>query len=440
MLTLCYVGVTIGLRRNSFLTFQLHGGCVGAFNIYFFISIVLVGTLIPIRSLAQASTQSHGSFDFNADGVVFQSADSTTRVTMRFRMQNWATYTTKTMAEDDELDLSAGSIDMVTRRLRLRFGGALADPRLTFNLQLSFSRSDMDWNDTQFPNIIRDAMVFWNFSRDLQIGFGQTKLPGNRQRVVSSADLEIPDRSIVNGAFNLDRDFGFQGFWRPLTGDVIVNLRGAISSGDGRNQPVIPGGGLAYTGRIEVLPFGAFTGGGDYFEGDILREQKPKLSVGVSYQRNDRQTKTRGTLGRALFAQRSSNVLYADALFKYSGLSIYTEYAERTSADPVTYRDTTRKEASAIFVGTGYMAQVSYIFPSMWNVAARFAVVDAGAQLAGLSEYTKQTNISGTVGYYFNRHRIKVNFEVGTNQTTLYNKANARESTLYGRFNVELGI
>jgi hypothetical protein len=359
---------------------------------------------------------------------------------MRFRMQNWATYTTKTMDEDDAFDLSAGSTDLVTRRLRMRFGGALIDPRLTFNLQLSFSRSDMDWNDTQFPNVIRDAMVFWNFSRDLQVGFGQTKLPGNRQRVISSADLEIPDRSIVNRDFNLDRDFGFQGFWRPITGDVVVNLRAAISSGDGRNQPIIPGGGLAYTGRIEVLPFGAFTGGGDYFEGDVLREQTPKLSVGLSYQRNDRQTKTRGTLGKALFEQRSSDVLYADALFKYSGLSFYTEYASRTSNNPVTYRDSARKEASAIFVGTGYMAQVSYVFPSMWNVAARYAVVDAGSQLAGLTEYTKQTNIAGVVGYYFNRHRVKANFELGTNQTTLYNKANLEEANYYARFNVELGI
>lgn len=403
---------------------------------------ILLGILclLPGQAWSQASTQSHGSFDFNSDGVVFQSADSSTRVLMRFRMQNWATYTTKNMTDEDELDLSAGSMDLATRRLRLRFGGALVDPRLTFNLQLSFSRSDMDWNDTQFPNVIRDAMVFWNFSRDLQIGFGQTKLPGNRQRVISSADLEIPDRSIVNGAFNLDRDFGFQGFWRPIHGDVIVNLRGAISSGDGRNQPVIPGGGLAYTGRVEVLPLGAFTGGGDYFEGDILREQKPKLSVGVSYQRNDRQTKTRGALGKALFGQRSSEIVYADALFKYSGLSFYTEYAQRTSNDPVTYRDTTRKEASAIFVGTGYMAQVSYVFPSMWNVAARYAVVDAGSQLAGLSEYTKQTNIAGVVGYYFNRHRVKANFELGTNQTTLYNKASLEESNYYARFNLELGI
>ncbi|MBC8125067.1 MAG: porin [Candidatus Kapabacteria bacterium] len=383
---------------------------------------------------------SHGSFDFNTDGVIFQSADTNTRVVMRFRMQNWAIYTTKTMTDGEDLDLSAGSTDLVVRRLRLRFGGSLVDPRLTFNIQLSFTRSDMDWNDTQFPNIIRDAMIFWNFDKNLQVGFGQTKLPGNRQRVISSADLEIADRSIVNGAFTLDRDFGFQAFWRPISGDQIVNLRAAISSGDGRNQPVIAGGGLAYTGRVEFLPFGAFTNGGDYFEGDLSREQKPKVSIGLSYQHNERHTKTRGQLGRALFQQRSADVLYADGLLKYDGFSLYGEYAQRTSKDPITYKDTTKKESAAVFVGSGYMVQASYILPSNWSIAARYAVVDAGDQLAGLPDYTKVVNIAGVLGYYINKHRIKANLEFGTTRTTLYNSNDLTQSAYYSRLNMELGI
>lgn len=191
---------------------------------------------------------------------------------------------------------------------------------------------------------------------------------------------------------------------------------------------------------MEVLPFGAFKNGGDYFEGDIMRESTPKVSIGVSYQHNENQTKTRGSLGKALYAQRTANVLYADALLKYQGFSLYTEYAQRSADNPITYKDTTKKDYSAVFVGSGYMAQATYIFPSMWNIGVRYAVVDAGSQLAGLSEYTKQTNIAGVVGYYINRHRIKTNFEFGTNQFLLYNRANARESNLYGRFNVEFGI
>lgn len=406
----------------------------------FSVLLLLILAIASTNALAQASTQSHGSFDFNSDGVVFQSSDSNTRVVMRFRMQNWAMYTTKTIDAEDDLDLSAGSTDFVVRRLRIRFGGSLADPRLTFNLQLSFSRADMDWNDTQFPNIIRDAMIFWNFNENLQVAFGQTKLPGNRQRVISSADLEMLDRSIVNSAFTLDRDFGFQGFWRPIHGDIVVNLRGAISSGDGRNQLVISGGGLAYTCRAEFLPFGVFTNGGDYFEGDIAREQKPKVSIGASYHHNDNQTKTRGALGTPLYARRTSDVLSVDGLLKYDGFTFYTEYAQRTANDPITYKDATKKDYMAVFVGNGYMAQASYVFPSMWNVVARYAVVDAGSQLVGLADYTKSITIAGVVGYYINKHRIKTNVEFGTNRTTLYNSNNAINVNYYTRFNMELGI
>lgn len=382
---------------------------------------------------SQASTLSHGSFDFNTDGVIFETADSSSRVIMRFRSQNWAVFNF-----DDEMNMT--STDLAPRRLRLRFGGHLADPRLTFNVQLSFSRGDMDWNDTQFPNVIRDAMVFWNFSPDLQLGFGQTKLPGNRQRVISSGDLQVPDRSIVNGAFNIDRDFGLQGFWRPITGDVIVNLRAAISSGDGRNQPSISGAGLAYTGRAEILPFGAFTRGGDYFEGDIMRESKPKLSVALTAHRNVHQNRTRGTLGTQLFAQRTADVLYADALFKYSGLSVYGEYATRTANDPVTVnsKDTTQK--AAVLVGQGYLAQVSYCFPFMFEVTGRYAVTDADDALKGLRDYVKNENASVTLTYYVNRHRVRGNAEFGMNRSTNYNAGNAVTTSYYVRLNTELGI
>jgi hypothetical protein len=43
---------------------------------------------------------------------------------------------------------------------------------------------------------------------------GQTKLPGNNQRVVSSGSLEFTDRTINNSRFNIDRDFVFRLFSR----------------------------------------------------------------------------------------------------------------------------------------------------------------------------------------------------------------------------------
>lgn len=382
---------------------------------------------------SQGSTQSSGSFDFNNEGLVFATADTSSRVIMRFRMQNWATI---------NMDESLGIIssDLVVRRLRLRFGGHVFDPRLTFNIQLNFGRSDLDATDQPVPNIIRDAMVFWNFSKTAQIGFGQTKLPGNRQRVISSGDQFFPDRSILNGAFNLDRDFGLQGFWRPVDSDVIVNLRASISSGDGRNQGTIVGNGFAYTGRVELLPMGAFKAGGDYTEGDLAREPSPKLSLGGSYQYNDLTTRTRGALGPVLYAQRTTQIVYADALLKWSGFSLYGEWAQRTGEDPVTRdtKDTTK--TSAVFVGNGFMAQAMYVLPSNWGLGLRYAMTKAHQDLIGLKEFKKDENMALCVAYFVNKHRVKAQTEFGLNKATLYNLSDKEEKTYYARLNVEFGI
>src|SRR5690606_6271163 len=169
-------------------------------------------------------------------------------------------------------DLAAESFEFRVRRLRLKFEGFVYDPKLTYYIQLSFSRGDMDWRGFEdarvnsSPNVVRDAVIYYNPTPNLKLGFGQTKLPGNRQRVVSSGDQQFVDRSIVNANFNIDRDFGFFGH---LSGEYF-NLRGAVTSGEGRNS-VRSLNGLAYTARIELLPFGRFTDNNDYVEGDLAR-------------------------------------------------------------------------------------------------------------------------------------------------------------------------
>jgi len=385
----------------------------------------------PYRLAGQATTKAPGSFDFDADGITFQTADTSNRVIMRFRIQNHANTRTSSL---DALDI--GSTEWMVRRLRLRFGGHLADRRLTFNLQLSFTRSDQDFNDTQFPHVVRDAMVFWNFTPDLQIGFGQTKLPGNRQRVISSGDLQIGERSIVNNAFNLDRDFGFQGHWRLAIEDVIINMRGALSTGDGRNQGRIVGDGLAWTGRVEVLPFGAFSNGGDYFEGDLMREPTPKVSIGASIHDNRHHTRTRGQLGVALFEPRSSSVLYLDAIAKWQGASVYAEYAKRSAADPITRSSDGR--TSAVLVGTGWMMQASYIFPVNIELAGRVANVTPNDVLTEIRE-REQNDYSAAVTYYVRNHRIKGGLEVGQERRRILGTDVTTGNWLL-RANLEFGI
>ena len=298
-------------------------------------------------------------------GIV--TADSTYSLKFQFRMQNRAAFVSR-----DLDDLAAESFELRIRRLRLKFEGFVYDPKLTYYIQLSFSRGDMDWRGPEnsiansSPNVVRDAVIYYNPTKNLRLGFGQTKLPGNRQRVVSSGDQQFADRSLVNSTFNIDRDFGF---FAHLTSKFII-LRGAITSGEGRNS-LRSNNGLAYTGRIEFLPFGRFTGENDYIEGDLEREQLPKLSLAGTFSHNDRAVRESGQLGEDLFTPRTIRNLEFDALLKYNGWAWYNEYMQRISSNPVT-QNPDDSSIRFVYAGKGYLSQLSYLFRNNIEIAGRY--------------------------------------------------------------------
>jgi hypothetical protein len=59
--------------------------------------------------------------------------------------------------------------------------------QILYAIQLSFAPGDVgEFREGENINIIRDAVVFYRPNKHWNISFGQTKLPGNRQRVNSS--------------------------------------------------------------------------------------------------------------------------------------------------------------------------------------------------------------------------------------------------------------
>jgi hypothetical protein len=350
---------------------------------------------------------------------------------MRFRMQNQMTY--NTISDDN---LSAASNEIAVRRMRLRFGGLLYR-KLSFNIQLSFARRDWDATDSDVPNIIRDAMVFWNFSPDLQIGIGQTKLPGNRQRVISSGDLQFADRSIVNSKFTLDRDFGVQGSYSTNISGAGLNLRAALSSGDGRYAPTMEGANFAYTARAEILPFGRFKNGGDYYESDLAYETTPKLSLACTYSHNEKSSRARGQLGEKLLEPTNQEFLSADAILKYRGFSFYTEYSQRNCEEPITgYVDGL---PSYVFAGYGYLMQASYLLTDDLEIAGRVATVVPDEKIQAFKGAEFNRHITGCFTYYIHNHRAKAQVEITHNE--LENMSNGNEKLNWiGRINIELGI
>lgn len=336
------------------------------------------------------------------DGISI-SKDSLFMLNLRFRMQSRLGFTSVSGT-----DLSAALVDARVRRLRLRLDGFVGNSRIRYYIQLAFTRSDLDLDAGTVAQPVRDAMAYYHFNDRFYVGFGQGKLPGNRQRVVSSGNLQFPDRSIANGHYTPDRDFGLFAYYTVPVAGQVIRLKGALSTGDGRGAPPSKPG-MAWTGRAEWLPLGAFTNSGDYSEGDLEREPRPKLALGGTWSHNGKALRTAGQLGPELFAPRDMRTLIGDMVLKYQGWALSGEYFLRTSPDPVTISD--EGAIRAVQVGEGLNAQLSKYFGSRYEVAARYSQLAPERCVEGQIPFTEEALVGGT--RYLRGHRIKLQLYAG---------------------------
>ena len=299
------------------------------------------------------------------------------------------------------------------RRFRLKFDGYAATPRLVYKLELGQSNRDVA-GETQLSGntarILLDAVLKYNLRDNLWLWAGQTKLPGNRERVVSSQNMQFVDRSLVNARFTLDRDLGVQLRNSHMVGRAVVREIASVSIGEGRNITAPNIGGYDYTFRMEYLPFGAFAGKGDYKMSDLEREVTPKLAVGLTLDYNVGASRQRGQLG--LFMIDSTGTmfttdlksLYADAILKYSGYSFMFEYSHRRASDKVIASTEVRDLKYG--TGDGFFGSAAYLFRNNFEVALRYTQVwpddDIYSSIRQEREY-----LLGVSKYFFG-HNLKL--------------------------------
>tara|TARA_R110000850_G_scaffold150497_1_gene273148 strand:+ start:41939 stop:43174 length:1236 start_codon:yes stop_codon:yes gene_type:complete len=363
-------------------------------------------------------------------GLGLTSADSLFQFNIRFRMQNRAT---ASFADNEESEFSAQ-----VRRLRLRFDGFVGDPKFSYVIQLSFAAGDVGViQEGQNINVIRDAIVFYRPNRNWNIGFGQTKLPGNRQRINSSGALQFTDRTINNARFNIDRDFGLQIYYLNNKPDEFgYEIKTAISTGEGRNWTQTSDNKMAYTGRVELYPFGNFTKGGAYFEGDLMRETTPKLMLSGTYHFNHGALRTQGQQGSLLFESRDLTSILLDAIIKYNGWAFQTAYLQRDTDDAITINPDDNTEQRFVLAGSGYDAQLSYLFLNNLEVAGRYSQSTPKNQIQNFLHKSEQLSLGVTK--YIWEHALKLQGEVTYEKATV--GLNPVENSWYFRFQVELGI
>ena len=369
-------------------------------------------------------------------GVTFRPKSNSYEMTLRFRMQNMVG-----LSFNRHMGLT--STDAQVKRLRLRFDGYIFSPKIVYSIQLGFSSYDTEMIPNGNMNLIRDAIVYYVPSPKWNIGFGQTKIKANRARVNSSSALQFVDRSIVNSEFGGDRDFGF--FAEYNYGDFdsfALATKASVTLGEGRNFNTSDVDGFAYTGRLELYPFGRFHGNGELLEGDVYGEKSVKMMLAGAYTFNHNAKRVQGMKG-SLLENGTKNLgsYYVDFILKYRGFAFVADYMGRHTPQPVTDApaDGPAQSEAFIYTGSGLNIQTSYLFNQKWEIALRNSTMFPSAQARPLVGYKTWNQSTIGVTRYLIGHSLKFQVDLSYNYRSEVTLAPDYDRWMV-RFQVELGL
>ncbi len=371
--------------------------------------LLSIALLLCLTLTIHAQEISDTSFGKGLINFTAKDSSFSVRFSPRFQLRSISSW------DHDGSQYTSPEHNFIVRRARLKFDGFAYSPKLKYKIELGLSNRDLS-GANQFnqntPRYILDAVVMWRFAKNWELWAGQAKLPGNLERVVSSGNLQLIDRSLLNSRFNIDRDLGLQLRHKSdLGNNFIIREKFAISQGEGRNVTEGNEGGLQYTGRLEFLPFGEFKAKGDYVQSDLKREARPKLMLGFTYNYNQNAVRSRSGLGDYMFKNDGSlyetniTTLFVDAMFKYQGFSFMGEYAKRDTDQAIAVdTDGITPTGDIVLIGNAVNLQAGYLFKTNYEIAGRFTSLNYDSVTGNLP--TKQYTLGGS--RYIVGHKLKI--------------------------------
>jgi len=376
---------------------------------------ILFSTLLSLMVIGAINAQV--SYPKFGKGLQVTAADSSFYLKLGFRFQSL--YTSEWNLVDDKLsNREDHESAMFIRRSRLKMDGWALTPKLKYKAELALSNRDNGGgNSSNFSNaanIILDAQVEWNFYENLSIWAGQGKFPGNRERIISSGNLQFVDRSRLNSRFTLDRDVGVMlKYHHKLGKDFILKETIAIGSGEGKNITSGNIGGTATTFKVEAFPFGDFQSKGAYVGSADKKEQTQKLAVALAYDSNVNAGRERGRKGDFItdsngdFFGKTVNSIYADLMFKYKGLSVMAEYAKVETKDGDPNIVVGGNTIGTYYTGSATNFAVGQFIGNNWELAARWTDVKPDLGVAN-----EETQYTFGINKFVVGHKLKVQTDI----------------------------
>jgi hypothetical protein len=304
------------------------------------------------------------------------------------------------------------------RRARLQLQGHIFGKHNRYYLQFGFSPRDQtngliaDEGSIR-RNPVRDARLEFDYLRDFTLWIGQMKVPFSRQRVNSSGDQNMVDRSLPNDEFQLDRDIGIQALSKDVGGKGLLTYNAGVFMGEGRNAFELTDLGMLYVARIAVLPFGKFE---DDYEGDLERSKTPGLSIAGAYVFHDRAIGDRGVHGSRPADGGTTDIhnVTADVLFKWRGVSLTSAFHWRRGFNRrnggALDDDGNTIATEAPRNGLGWFGQLGYVVPRIpFEVVARYGF--ARARGPGETSLPWRDEAGAGINYYFVGHSLKLQLD-----------------------------
>ena len=290
------------------------------------------------------------------------------------------------------------------RRLRLRVDGKSKNQKFGYRFQADLSGTSETGEDT--GDYLLDAYVSYAVTNRISILFGQrATYTDNRELFMNSNSLQLVERSRLTSAFASIREFGLFISGRLRAGrGAYLRPYFVLTNGDGINVFDKDHGGLKIGGRLDYLPFGLFTNLGQFRQIDVMREQAPKLVLGVHFSHNSGMSSRRGRASGAIIYLDENDqeslpdyTKYGiDFLFKYKGFSALGEYIKSTAIVPDDITQRVRNDGSIsesflvdglqnvdgyvkgrMMLGQAYNIQMGYLFKSGYSVDTRYTHLKA---------------------------------------------------------------
>lgn len=319
-------------------------------------------------------------------GFTFTSADGKFQLGLGGRMQYRYTF----------YDYDGGTGDyskFEAKRIRLIAQGYAYSKDLSYKMEIDPVQLAQSKDDSTRGGLV-DCFINYKVMDELQFLVGQTKVKYAYSNIQSDSALMFVDRVPWIGNFAPGYELGAFAYGKFAGGIVDYAISG--TNGDGQTNAASTNHN-AFAARVGFSPLGAMSND----EPDLAVGKKPLFTVGANYFNNNLSTdENTSSYGKAWNGFKDLQNCGFDAHFKWMGLALQGEALFAQGDNKAT--DTGKR-------AMGWYTQLGYNITPKIGVAVRYSQYDKDRSKSG----DLQTEQIGAISYYFDKHNLKVQADVG---------------------------